>query len=298
MKAVVLGAAAGGGFPQWNCGCRNCSLARQGDERARPRTQSGLAVSGDGRVWILLNASPDLGVQMRATPALWPEAGELRHSPIAAVVLTSADIDQIAGLLNLREGHAFDLVALQPVHAVLSANPVFGVLANARRLVARAGQPMPLPGGLEAELFPVSGKAPLYQEGNDPRLGSEAGEVCGVLVRSGGQVLAYVPGCAGITPALRERLAGVDAVLFDGTLYTDDEMIRMGAGVKTGRRMGHVPVSGEGGSLDFLSGLAGPRKIYIHINNTNPILIEGSGEHRAVRGAGIEVGFDGMEIAL
>lgn len=297
MKAVVLGAAAGGGFPQWNCGCRNCSLARQGDERARPRTQSGLAVSGDGRAWILLNASPDLGAQMRANPALWPAEGELRHSPIAAVVLTSADIDQITGLLNLREGHAFDLVALEPVHAVLAANPVFGVLAGARRAVVAAGQPVRLPGGLEVELFAVPGKAPLYEEGDDPKLGSEAGEVCGVLVRSGGRVLAYVPGCAEITLALRERLAAADAVLFDGTLYTDDEMIRLGAGVKTGRRMGHVPVSGEGGSLSFLSGLAG-RKIYVHINNTNPILIEGSGEHRVVRDAGVEIGWDGMEIVL
>jgi pyrroloquinoline quinone biosynthesis protein B len=292
----VLGAAAGGGFPQWNCGCRNCSLARQGDERARPRTQSGLAVSADGRAWILLNASPDLGAQMRATPALWPETGELRHSPIAAVVLTSADIDQIAGLLNLREGHAFDLVALEPVQAVLAANPVFGVLAGARRVIAQPGQPVRL-GGLEIELFPVSGKAPLYEEGDDSRLGSEAGEVCGVLVRSDGRTLAYVPGCAEITPDLRERLVAADAVLFDGTLYTDDEMIRMGAGVKTGRRMGHVPVSGEGGSLSFLSGLPG-RKIYVHINNTNPILIEGSGEHRAVRDAGVEIGWDGMEIVL
>jgi len=296
MKAVVLGAAAGGGFPQWNCGCSNCSLARQGDEHARPRTQSGVAVSGDGRAWILLNASPDLGAQLRATPLLWPARGELRHSPIAAVVLTSAEIDQIAGLLNLREGHAFDLVALEPVHAVLAANPVFGVLAGARRVVAGSG-PAPLPGGLEVELFPVSGKAPLYEEGEDPRLGSEAGEVCGVLVRSSGRVLAYVPGCAEITPALRESLAAADAVLFDGTLYTDDEMIRLGAGIKTGRRMGHVPVSGEGGSLAFLSGLPG-RKIYVHINNTNPILIHGSGEHRAVRDAGVEIGWDGMEIVL
>lgn len=234
---------------------------------------------------------------MRANPALWPAEGELRHSPIAAVVLTSADIDQITGLLNLREGHAFDLVALDPVHAVLAANPVFGVLAGARRVVAAAGQPVRLPGGLEVELFVVPGKAPLYEEGDDPRLGSEAGEVCGVLVRSGGRVLAYVPGCAEITPALRERLAAADAVLFDGTLYTDDEMIRLGAGVKTGRRMGHVPVSGEGGSLSFLSGLPG-RAIYVHINNTNPILIHGSGEHRAVRDAGVEIGWDGMEIVL
>jgi pyrroloquinoline quinone biosynthesis protein B len=297
-RALVLGAAAGGGFPQWNCRCPVCALAWAGDPRVSPRTQSSVAVTGDGRSWILLNASPDLPQQLRAAPDLWPREG-LRHSPIAAVVLTNGDVDHVAGLLSLRERQGFRLAALPPVLSVLEENPIFSVLADrvVERVEARPGEPLGI-GGLTFELFPVPGKAPLYREGPDLVVGAESGETAGVLVRSGKGALAYVPGCAVLTPGLIERLAQADVLLFDGTLYTDDEMIRAGVGQKTGRRMGHIPISGPGGSLERLKELPARKKVYIHVNNTNPILVEGSAERAAVEAAGFEVAFDGLEIVF
>jgi pyrroloquinoline quinone biosynthesis protein B len=296
MKALVLGAAAGGGFPQWNCRCAVCALYWDGDRRVRRRTQSSIATSRDGKSWTLVNASPDLGAQIAATPVLWPREG-LRHSPIMSVVLTNADIDHVAGLLSLRERQSFELIALPAVHAALAQNPIFGVI-SARAVPAVPGELLQTPDGLTVELFPVPGKAPLYLEGDDPKLGSEAGETAGVLVRDGDRVLAYVPGCADLTPELLARFADADAILFDGTLFTDDEMIRAGVGEKSGRRMGHVPITGSGGSLETLSRLNARRKIYVHINNTNPVLIDGSPERLEVEQAGVEVAYDGMEIVL
>ena len=264
----------------------------------RPRTQSSVAVTGDGRSFVLLNASPDLPQQLRAAPDLWPRTG-LRHSPIAAVVLTNGDVDHVAGLLSLRERQSFRLIALPPVLAALAENPIFAVLAEGvvERVEAMPGVPLAA-AGLEIELFPVPGKAPLYREGSDPVIGAETGETTGVMVRggSGHGALAYVPGCADLTPALLDRLVEADILLFDGTLYTDDEMIAAGVGRKTGRRMGHVPISGAGGSLDRLKALPARKKVYIHINNTNPILVEGSAERATVESAGFEVAFDGLEI--
>jgi pyrroloquinoline quinone biosynthesis protein B len=296
MKALILGAAAGGGFPQWNCRCPVCALYWEGDPRARRRTQSSVAVSRDGGSWTLLNASPDIGAQIAATPSLWP-SGEVRHSPIASVILTNADIDHVAGLLSLRERQMFELIALPAVHAALAKNPIFNVI-SARPVPAVPGEPLQTPDGLTVELFPVPGKAPLYLEGDDPEIGSEAGETAGVLVRDGNRALAYVPGCAELTPGMLARLSGAHAVLFDGTLFTDDEMISAGVGEKSGRRMGHVPIAGVGGSLEPLSRLNVRRKIYVHINNTNPVLIDGSPERLEVERAGLEVAYDGMEIVL
>jgi pyrroloquinoline quinone biosynthesis protein B len=223
----------------------------------------------------------------------------LRHSPIEAVVLTNGDVDHVAGLLSLRERQPFRLIALPPVLAALTENPIFEVLAGevVERVEARPGVALAA-AGLDIELFPVPGKAPLYREGADPVIGAETGETVGVMVRSGSGrgTLAYVPGCADLTPALLERLAQADALLFDGTLYTDDEMIAAGVGRKTGRRMGHMPIAGPGGSLERLRGLPARKKVYIHINNTNPVLVEGSAERRAVEAAGFEVAFDGLEI--
>jgi pyrroloquinoline quinone biosynthesis protein B len=298
LTAIVLGAAAGGGFPQWNCRCSVCQLAWAGDARVKPRTQAGLAVSADGRHWVLLNAAPDLRAQIQATPALQPRVGP-RHSPIAAVVLTGAEVDQTAGLLTLRERQGFTLVATAETLAALDANPIFGVLAGgvvARQAVALGGV-IVLPGGLNAELFTVPGKAPLYLEGDDPALSAETGVNVGVELVCGAQRLVYVPGAAGTTAAMFGRLASADVVLFDGTLFADDEMIVSGTGTKTGRRMGHMPLDGEGGTIAALAGLKG-RRILTHINNTNPILIEGSAERRKVEEAGFEVAEDGMEIAL
>lgn len=301
-KAIVLGAAAGGGFPQWNCGCPVCSLAWNGDPRVIPRTQSSVAVTGDGATWILLNASPDLGQQIRATPALRPHPSSPRgrHSPLVAVVLTNADVDHIAGLLSLRERQPLRIVALGPVHAALDANPVFEVLARdvVEREIARPGRAFEIATGVSLEIFAVPGKAPLYAEGEDPEIGHESGETAGVMVEAGSTRLAYLPACADLTPSLVKRLARADVVLFDGTLFTDDEMVRAGLGLKTGRRMGHVPISGAGGSLEMVRNLPARRKVYIHINNTNPILIAGSPQRRMLDEAGIEVAHDGMEIEL
>ena len=298
LTAIVLGAAAGGGFPQWNCNCDVCRLAWAGDPRVRPRTQSSLAVSAGAQRWTLLNASPDLRAQIQAALALHPREGR-RGSPIDGVVLTGAEIDQTAGLLSLRERSPFNVIATAATLAAVAGNPMFGVLAAgvvSRRAVA-PGEKFALDGGMQAELFMVPGKLPLYLEGEDPETAAESAANVGVELTCGKARLAYVPGAAAVTPALRERLARADVVLFDGTLFTDDEMIRSGTGTKAGRRMGHMPIDGEGGSLDALAGLSA-RKIFMHINNTNPILVEGSPERRRVEAAGWEVAFDGMEIVL
>jgi pyrroloquinoline quinone biosynthesis protein B len=303
LTAIVLGAAGGGGYPQWNCRCPVCQLAWAGDARAKHRTQASLAVSADGENWILINATPDLRAQLLATPALHPRAVP-RSSPIAAVVLTGAEIDQIAGLLALRERHGFTVLATADTVAALAANPIFGVLAAGvvTRKVVACDEPFPLPGGLAASLFAVPGKVALYLEDQhledqDPALAAETGANVGVEIVCGSRRLAYVPGAAAVTAALRERLARVDVVLFDATLFADDEMIATCTGDKTGRRMGHMPLDGEGGTLAALRGLPG-RCILTHINNTNPILIEGSPERRKVEAAGFEVAEDGMEIVL
>ena len=298
LTAIVLGAAAGGGFPQWNCRCPVCQLAWAGDARVKARTQASLAVSTDGEAWTILNAAPDLRAQVQATPALQPRSGA-RHSPIAAVVLTGAEVDQVAGLLTLRERQDLTVLATAETLAALAANPIFGVLAAdvVTRKVVNRDTPFPLPGGLTAELFAVPGKIALYLEGDDPALASETGANVGVELVYGERRLAYVPGAAAMTAPLQERLARADVVLFDGTLFVDDEMISTGTGTKTGRRMGHMPLDGADGTLAALAGLAG-RRILTHINNTNPILVEGSAARRKVEAAGFEVAADGMEIVL
>src|SRR5215470_9987504 len=298
LTAIVLGSAAGGGFPQWNCRCPVCALAWAGDARVKPRTQASLAVSADGEQWVLLNAAPDLRAQLQATPALQPRKAP-RHSPIAAVVLTCAEIDQTAGLLTLRERQAFALYGTAETLAAVAANPMFNALASdvvARRPVAIGGG-FDLPGGLTAELFAVPGKVPLYLEGGNPDLAREGEANVGIALAAGGRRLLFVPGAAKVTPALRERLGAADVILFDGTLFTDDEMIASGTGEKTGRRMGHMPIDGQGGSLGDLARLAA-RRIYIHINNTNPILVDGSAERRKVAAAGWEIAEDGLRIEL
>jgi pyrroloquinoline quinone biosynthesis protein B len=297
LTAIVLGAAAGGGFPQWNCRCAVCRLAWDGDPRVTSRTQASLAVSADGVRWTLLNAAPDLRAQIAGTPALHPRA--LRGSPIEAVVLTGGEIDQTAGLLNLRERQPFQLIGTRDTLAAVGGNPMFGALAPdvvTRRAVTPSAA-FALPGGLSAELFFVPGKVPLYLEQGTVQTSVESGANVGVEIKAGGVTLIFVPGAAQVTPALRERLALADVILFDGTLFRDDEMIASGTGEKTGRRMGHMPIDGADGSLAALKGL-GKRRIYIHINNTNPILIEGSPERRKVEDGGFEVAADGLEIRL
>jgi pyrroloquinoline quinone biosynthesis protein B len=296
LIAIVLGSAAGGAFPQWNCRCPVCQLAWAGDPRVKPRTQAGIAVSGgDGR-WTLINASPDLPAQIRATPALHPR-GELRGSPIDALVLTGAEIDQIAGVLSLRESAPFTLHATPASHAAVAANAMFGAIGSMIRRAVNPGERFMLAGDIEATLFMVPGKLPLYLEGEALELDAESAANVGIELQREGARLVFVPGAAAVTDAMRERFARAGLVLFDGTLFTDDEMIRIGAGNKTGRRMGHMPIDGEGGTLRALDGLS-VRRIFVHINNTNPILIDGSPERRKVETAGWEVAEDGMEIVL
>ena len=297
LRAIVLGSGAGGGVPQWNCRCRVCRLAWAGDPRVRPRTQSSLAVSADGERWLLLNASPDLRRQIVDTPALHPR-GEDRQSPIVAVLPTNADVDHVTGLLTLRERQPLTLYATHRTLDTLAANRIFEVLAGdvvARRAVP-LGEPFePLP-GLSVELFTVPGKVALWLEEGEVATDVESEGTVGVAVEAGGRRLLYVPGCARMTPALAARIAHAHVVLFDGTLYDDEEMIREGLGDKTGRRMGHMPMTGEGSSLDAFAAHAGLRRIFVHVNNSNPALIEGSPEARRVEEAGWEVGFDGMEL--
>src|SRR5262245_25464732 len=296
LIAVVLGSAAGGGFPQWNCRCPVCQLAWAGDPRVKPRTQASLAVSADGNQWLLFNAPPDLRTQIQATPALHPRAG-LRDSPIAAVLLTGGEIDQTAGLLTLRESQPFRLLATPATHAFVADNPMFAALQTGlvpRQAITPGERFSPIQ-GIEAELFTVPGKVPLYLEGSAAR--DEATVNVGVELRSGPARLAFVPGAAELPANVKDRLARADVVLFDGTLYRDDEMIRTGTGQKTGRRMGHMPIDGPDGTLAALAGLRG-RRLFIHINNTNPILVDGSPERAQVTAAGWEVAEDGMKIEV
>jgi pyrroloquinoline quinone biosynthesis protein B len=298
LTAIVLGSAGGGGYPQWNCLCPACRLAWAGDKRVKPRTQASLAVSADGEIWTLINASPDLRAQLMATAQLRPRGGA-RGSPIAAVVLTGAEVDQVAGLLTLRERAPFALFATSQTLATLNSNPIFGVLAAdvVTRTEVAPERSFSLPGGLSAELFAVPGKVPLYLESGDAPPAMDDDSNAGVEIVFGSRRLAYVPGAAAITPALRERLGKADVVLFDATVFADDEMTAAGVGEKTGRRMGHMPLTGDGGSLAELAKLRG-RRILTHINNTNPILIEGSPERSKVEAMGFEVAEDGMEIVL
>jgi pyrroloquinoline quinone biosynthesis protein B len=298
VTAIVLGAAAGGGFPQWNCQCRVCRLAWSGDARVKARTQASLAISSGDDEWTLLNASPDLRAQIQATPVLHPHQA-LRGSPIAAVVLSGAEIDQTAGLLTLRERQNFKLFATADTLTALGGNAIFNVLAAdvVERTAVTPNRAFALPGGLQAEIFSVPGKAPLYLEGGDLVLDAETEANVGIEIQSSGRRLLYIPGAAGITPAMLDRCRRADAVLFDGTLFVDDEMINNETGTKTGRRMGHMPIAGADGTLAALRDLTA-RRILTHINNTNPILIEDSAERRIVEAAGFEVAEDGMEIEL
>ena len=307
MKAIVLGSAAGGGFPQWNCNCENCRRARAKDPAAVPRTQSSLAITTNGANWHLLNASPDVRQQLESTPFLHPRRG-VRDSPIAAVVLTNADVDHVAGLLSLRESQPLVVYATRRVLAVLAANPVFDVLR--RDIVARipldldaktalAG-PDATSSGIAVEAFAVPGKVALYLE--DASAGANFGTVgedtIGLKISEieTGRFFYYIPGCARLPDEIADRVKGAPLVFFDGTTWTDDEMRSSGAGIKTAGRMGHMSVSGAGGSIAAFASLAVQRKIFIHINNTNPILLADSPERAIAEAAGWEIAFDGMEV--
>jgi pyrroloquinoline quinone biosynthesis protein B len=301
LRILVLGAAAGGGFPQWNSNSEACNRARNGD--ARSLTQSSIAVTADGEHWVVLNASPDIRHQINENPSLHPRHGK-RHSPISAVVLTNGDVDHVAGLLTLRESTPFTIHASDRVLAVLKENSIFNVLNP--EYVTRSEIDLETPfsptPGLEIEAFAVPGKVALYLEDGDAgnNFGTQDGDTIGLVVRetATGQSFFYIPGCAAMPDGLAKRLTGAPLVLFDGTLFENEEMIARSEGIKTGQRMGHMSISGPEGVLAVFEILAVERRVLIHINNTNPILLEDSQERAVVEAAGWEIAWDGMEIEL
>lgn len=305
MKICVLGSAAGGGFPQWNCNHPNSRRARQNDPAARPRTQSSITVSADGEDWFLFNASPDLRKQINDNAILQPKR-DLRHSPIQGAVLTNADVDHVAGLLNLRESQPLNIYATQRVLDVLAANSIFNVLNPkfVKRIPMQLNQSTEMqkadgsPAGITVVPFAVPGKVALWLEdaSKGDNFGSVEEDTVALEVRDGKGELRffYIPGCAAMTPELADRLRGAPLVFFDGTLWTDDEMIRGNVGVKTGKRMGHMSNSDPDGTIEAFKDLDVKRKIFIHINTTNPILLDDSEERKIAEAAGWEVSYDGM----
>jgi pyrroloquinoline quinone biosynthesis protein B len=308
LRVVVLGAAAGGGVPQWNCGCPVCRAAR-GDHPELRSTQASIAVSTDGDHWFLVNASPDLRQQLLETPQLHPKDGLLRHSPIAGVILTNGEIDAIAGLLSMREGSPFIIYAHAKVLAILKANSIFNVLheKNVHREAIEIDRPFEpvLPGGapsgIEVLPFTVPGKGAWYLEGKDHPGGKEtAGDTLGlrILDKASGKYLYFIAACAEVSDTLKSQLDGAPLVLFDGTVWRDDELIAAGLGNKTGQAMGHIAMSGAHGAIEALAGLDIGRKMFLHINNSNPALLQGSAERKIAEGAGWQIPGDGTEIVL
>jgi pyrroloquinoline quinone biosynthesis protein B len=297
MKLRILGSAAGGGYPQWNCRCAICALHWQGDARVHRRTQSSIAASVDGQDWAIFNCSPDIREQISANRVLQPRGG-LRHSPVKAVILTNADVDHIGGLISLRESQAFTVWASSKVIVQINANPLFNALNRdivSFKAMTETFEPLP---GLNVTVFDVPGKVPLYREAELGHAVSRKGDTFGLHVQAGGKRASYVPGCGDIDERLKSDLSATDLLLFDGTLWTDDEMITSGTGTKTGRRMGHVPVSGADGSMVQLVSLKIAQRFFIHMNNTNPLLVDGSPERLEAEAQGWRVSDDGMEFAL
>ena len=309
MRIEILGSAAGGGFPQWNCNCRNCHAQRHGTFSGKARTQTQIAVGNSSDSWFLLNASPDLRLQIEATAILHPQHGR-RDSPIAGVVLTSADIDQIAGLLSLRELQPFRIYCTASLRRLLQDdNSVFGMLNRVADQVCwteiQASETFPFLGvggiesGLTCSVFSLGCRYPMYVSPSRAAKLSAEEALLGVVVESdNGARLAYMPAVPAINESLIERLESSDVLLFDGTFWTDDELIQVQGSGATAREMGHVPVSGLEGSLKTLAALRRPRKIFIHVNNTNPMLNEAGPEYRAVREAGWEIAEDRWSIQL
>lgn len=308
LTVIVLGSSAGGGLPQWNCNCPNCAAARRGDPMVPARSQSSVAVSADGERWLLCNASPDVRTQLTQTPALHPRA--LRHSPVAAVALTNADIDHAAGLLILREGGAPPVYCTARVEraltqglGVLPALSAYGevtvrpVVPGADEAVVvrdRGGEDI----GVRLRAFTVASKPPPYMlahlsaaEASDLHAGDTVGFE--LSDETGVPTVVYVPGVRELDEPLRARLSHAGLVLIDGTFFTDDELVATGASKKTARTMGHAPLTGEGGLLAFLETVVGPRKALLHLNNSNPVLRSDSPARWQVEEKGVVVANDG-----
>jgi pyrroloquinoline quinone biosynthesis protein B len=308
LRVVVLGAAAGGGVPQWNCGCPVC-LAARNEHPELQSTQASIAISADSHHWFLVNASPDLRQQLIATPQLHPAAGKLRHSPIAGVILTNGEIDAVAGLLSMREGWPFTIYAHAKVLAILKSNSIFNVLneKNVRRQAIEEDEtfeptlPDGSPCGIEILPFAVAGKSAWYLEGKaHPAGDTGAGDTLGLRIRdkATGKFFYFLAACAGVSDALKSRLAGAPLIFFDGTVWRDDELIVAGLGNKTGQGMGHIAMSGDSGAIAALAGLDIDRKVFLHINNSNPALLRDSAERKIAERAGWQIPADGTEFTL
>lgn len=309
LHVLVLGAAAGGGVPQWNCNCTVCNTARASNPGLRS-TQASIAVSADGDNWFLVNAAPDLRQQIVDNPKLHPRH-DLRDSPIAGIILTNGDVDAVAGLLHLRESQRFTIYGHDRVMAMLRENSIFNVLNS--DLVKRQSVDLETPfslrlpdgtdSGIEIVAFAVSGKVALYLEKEADAqhgFGSAAGDTLGLHVRNraNGAHFFYLTACAAMTPELADRVSGAPLVFFDGTLWRDDEMITAGLGHKTGQRMGHMSMSGTDGAIATFADLGVGRKLFLHINNSNPALLPDSVERAELNQAGWEIPRDGTEIVL
>jgi pyrroloquinoline quinone biosynthesis protein B len=309
MKIKVLGSAAGGGFPQWNCGCSNCDRARRGLSGFRPRTQAQVAASGSPGSWILLNASPDLRQQLLRDPDFAP-APSTRATPVSTIVLTSADVDSVVGLFHLREFQPLRVFAMPSILRILrKENSLF-------RCLERSSPPVrwdPLAfdrkidvGGLACKAIPLGGDYPDYVSSSLRKTLAPEEAVIGLEFSQNSEShFLFAPAISGRTDAWRHPSIGSDLSLLDGTFWTDNELIDVRGSGKTAREIGHLPLSGSGGLLEQLPpagrrirSLKEPRRVLIHINNTNPVLDESGDAHRAVRDAGLEVAYDGMEIDL
>jgi pyrroloquinoline quinone biosynthesis protein B len=299
VRIHVLGSAAGGGFPQWNCNCVNCAGLRTGTVRAKTRTQSSVAVSADGSRWALLNASPDFRAQIFSFPELLPKS-LVRGSAIDAVLLSDAELDHITGLLSLREAQPVRLYCTARVFDwVFASNPIFNALNSPERFrvtTIEDRKAETVGSGLSFEAIFVSGKVPTYVK-PPPANCAGAAVAYRLIDRSAGSSLLYVPAIKQIDDRFIAAAAECDCLMFDGSFWSEDEMALRGAGTRTASAMGHMPVSGPGGSLARLGDLQ-IRKVYTHINNTNPILDEDSAERREVEKAGWEVAEDGMDFAV
>ena len=314
MRVKLLGASAGGGFPQWNCFCPNCRGLRQGTFRGKARTQSQVALSADGSAWFLLNASPDLRSQIESNPDLHPNPlaqprdNQTRHTPIAAVVLTNADLDHVMGLLLMRESQPIHIYATESVRKILTEdNSMFKMLDQKHGQVKWTdvipGMPFELESingvrsGITCTGFSAPCKYPIYV-GEKRLLTLKQNESVLSLILEDARTskkMAYLPGIQSLDPVWLERLATCDLVFCDGTFWTDDELKKVSGATRSSREMGHIPMSGPGGSVELLSRLKKPVKVFTHINNTNPVLNEAGAEYQIATQAGIQVGHDGME---
>jgi pyrroloquinoline quinone biosynthesis protein B len=301
----VLGSAAGGGFPQWNCACPNCAGLRDETLRATARTQESVAVSADGAHWFVLNASPEVRAQIEGFEGLHPRAA--RDTPIQGVVLTNGDLDHCLGLLSLRESQRLAIYATAAVErGFTEGNVLYRTLERFEGQVTwrplRLGVAEPLvlldgrPSGLGICAFPVPGKPPIHLQGHAPTPEDNVG--LRIDERSSGKVLAYLPAVGAMAASIGEAVAGAEAVFFDGTFWSSDELVALGVGERRAEDMAHWPVGGAKGSLSLLRQLAAPYRVLIHLNNTNPLLRDDSSERKTVERAGIAVAYDGMELAL